>query len=41
MKRYLCAIIVILAFCVFPVTNLEAASEKIGVLDLQRCQKIY
>ncbi len=37
MKRYLGAIIVIMALCVFPLTNLEAASEKIGVIDLQIC----
>ena len=37
MKRYLSAIVVIMALCAFPLTNLEAGFEKIGVLDLQRC----
>lgn len=37
MKRYLSAIVVIMGLCALPLTNLEAASEKIGVLDLQRC----
>jgi outer membrane protein len=37
MKRYLSTIIVILALSAFPLTNFAEASEKIGVLDLQRC----
>ncbi|MCP4666573.1 MAG: OmpH family outer membrane protein [Deltaproteobacteria bacterium] len=37
MKRYVSAMIVMMGLCVLPLSNLEAGSEKIGVLDLQKC----
>ena len=37
MKRYFRVMIVMIALCIFPMTHPAAASEKIGVLDLQRC----